>query len=387
MRVLIVANRRPDPAGTGDAKMAYHATKALLAHGDVPVVVFARPERAIKRVSNAVVAGLVGHPLQLGYARSSYLERVVRRICAEENIDCLIAVHARAAAHVPFSQRPRTIALLIDAYGRSYKSYEGRLPVWLDLVYRAEARRMAHYEQEITNQFGRIAVIADPDLHHLRAAGSGGSRVVRVTYPIDLDYFSETVRRPLPQSPLFTFVGRLNYLPNRDAAVELATHVWPKLRARWPQARLKVVGAQPDMSLVRQLAQSGVELAKDVIDVREEIEQATAMVVPMRMGSGVQTKILEAMAARIPVICSGFAAAGITARPGKHLLLAEAPEQYVQQAEQLIDDPMFQSQLVSSARSWVSSHHSPGAFQSELIALCQQVASQPESTLVKARSD
>ena len=288
-----------------------------------------------------------------------------------------IAVHTRTAQYVPSDLRSHSIAFLYDSCALAYATYAGRLPRWMDSVFRLEQRRMVTYERTIIEQFGRVAVLAPPDLHYLRSLTLRPASVVRVPYPVDVPYFSQTVRRPVTDPPLFTFVGRLGYIPNQDAVRQLVTRVWPALRARWPRARLRVVGARPGRSLRALLAAHQVELAADVDDVRKELEEATAVLVPMRMGTGVQTKVLEAIAAGVPVICSSFANAGLCANNEEHLLIADTPEQYVAQAERLVADTALTERRVAAARTWVLAQHGPAVFRASFMAICNDLARQP----------
>jgi hypothetical protein len=91
----------------------------------------------------------------------------------------------------------------------------------------------------------------------------------------------------------------------------------------------------------------------------------------MRVGGGVQTKILEAMAARVPIICSSFANAGIGALPDHHLLLANTPNEYAVQARRLTSDVHVARALTEAAGAWVEQKHAPSQFREGLLTLCE----------------
>lgn len=373
MNVLLIACRPPDRRGKGDAKIAAQVVDTLGAAGHLVRLATPSAVPAIRRGLNTVAALGRGQPLQVGVTRSSDLQRRVNQILHQGEIDLIVAVHARATQYVPPEWRPRTVAFLYDAYGLAYSTYRGRVAVWLDVVYRLERRLMARLERTIGQQFGRVVVLAQPDWRYLRSL-TPRAAIARIPYAVDLTYFSQTRRRPLIDPPLFIFVGRLAYIPNADAVSRLVTQVWPALRARWPEARLRIVGAQPGAGLRRQLTVRGVELAADVPDVRREQEEAAALLVPMRMGTGVQTKILEAMAAGLPVICSPFANAGLGAVPGEQVLIADTPADYVVQAERLLADPSFRGRLAEGARAWVAANHAPALFGARFMAMCSELA-------------
>jgi glycosyltransferase involved in cell wall biosynthesis len=376
VNVLLIANRRPDPRGKGDAKIAWQVNETLASEGHSVSLAVPSPVNCVSKSLNALAALACGQPLQIGVTRSEDLHRQVGRILRHQDIDLIVAVHARTAPYVPAGWRPRSVAFLYDSCALAYTTYGGRVPAWMDPVFRLERRLMARFERRIVEEFGRAAALAQPDLRYLRSLSPRSAAVVRVPYSVDLAYFSQTVRRPVADPPQFIFVGRLGYIPNADAVRQLVTTVWPAVRARWPRARLRVVGAGPGSSLRSLLASHRVELAADVDDIRREHEEATALLVPMRMGTGVQTKVLEAMAAGVPVICSTFANAGLNATPGDQLLIADTPQEYVSQAERLVQDANFTEGLVARARTWVSTNHAPAVFKASFLGMCSDLVRQ-----------
>jgi glycosyltransferase involved in cell wall biosynthesis len=376
VNALLIANRRPDPRGKGDAKIAWQVKDALESEGRYVFLAVPSAVNPVSKTISAAAALLSGEPLQVGVTRSRRLRHEIDDILQRHDIDVIVAVHTRTAHYVPKERRSRSIAFLYDSCALGYATYAGRLPYWKDAVFRVEQRRMMRFERSVLQQFHRVAVLAQPDLRYLASLSSLPSALVRVPYAVDIAYFSQTVRRQVADPPLFIFVGQLGYIPNHDAVRQLVSRVWPVIRRRWPRARLRVVGAGPGRELRALLASRDVELAADVADVRKELEEATALLVPMRLGTGVQTKVLEAMAAGVPVICSGFANSGINAAPGEQLLVADTPEEYVAAAERLMQDPTFAESLVTRARSWVVAEHAPEVFNASFMRAYGEVAGQ-----------
>ncbi|HZB97172.1 MAG TPA: glycosyltransferase, partial [Candidatus Sulfotelmatobacter sp.] len=356
MRVLVVANRRPDAEGRGDAKVARHVEEALREGGhDITVMHAERGWSWQRALCTAAVAPFTRRPLQLLLTSSS---RLRQRIAGENaNFDILIAVHARAAQHVPAALRDRTLALIVDSYGRAYQTYRGKVPAALDAVYRAEARRMTRYESELCGSFAMVGVVSREDARHLRARAATPRRVVHLPYAVDVDRFS-SLPHVAPADPTFAFIGRLGYLPNRLAAETLMTTIWPLLQARWPRARLVIAGRDPSPSLRRTARSRGVELLGDVPDVRPILARSSAVLVPMATGGGVQTKLLEAMAAGVPVVCTSFATLGLEPGGRDHVLQAETPEAFRRQVERLLEQPAFATHLAAGAQRWVRERHS-----------------------------
>ncbi len=375
MDVLLIANRPLERQGPGDAKLAYWAWKALSGAGHTVTIVQLEADAVPRRGLHTLRALVTGQPLQVGVTFSRAAQRKLVEATDSRVPDLVVAVHARAAAHVPPALKARSLALLIDAYGLSYGTYAGRLPKPLDVVYRMEQRRMERFERIVATEFARTAVVSELDQAYLRGLVARPSSVVRLTLPVDIGFFAETKRRRT-DSPVFAFVGRLGYIPNRDALRRLATQVWPALRARWPNARLRVIGAGAGRSLRRLLRRPGIELAADVGDIRPHLEDVVALLVPMRLGGGVQTKILEAMAAGVPVISTSFGVRGIAARPDVEVLIAETPEDYRRQAERLVTGDRAAEDLAAAAKAWVQAHHAPQLFARDVLETCAAIAAE-----------
>ena len=381
MNVLLLANRQLERQGPGDAKLGYWAWKALSGAGHRVTIVQLEADAIPRRGWHALKALVAGQPLQVGVTFSQAAHRKLIEAAAGRLPDLVVAVHARAAAHVPPRLKPRSLALLIDAYGQSYQTYAGNLAAPVDAVYRMEQRRMEKFERAVVTDFARTAVVSDLDQQYLQRLAGRPSAVVRFTLPVDLAFFAETRRRPLTENPVFAFVGRLGYVPNRDALRRLVSDVWPVLYTRWPNARLRVIGAGAGPALRRLLQRPGIELAANVADIRPHMEDVTALLVPMRLGGGIQTKILEAMAAGVPVISTSFGCRGIAARPDHEVLIAETPEDFRRQAERLVTGD--RAELAAAATTWVQAHHATALFERDVLETCAAISAEGERQAVR----
>ena len=118
-----------------------------------------------------------------------------------------------------------------------------------------------------------------------------------------------------------------------------------------------LVGAQPLESVRRLASVPGVEVTGTVPDLRPYYGRALAAIVPLLSGSGTRLKILEAMAARVPVISTAVGAEGLNAVPTKHLLIAEAadPETWVGHVSRLLESHEYRERLTARAFEFVRS--------------------------------
>jgi polysaccharide biosynthesis protein PslH len=151
--------------------------------------------------------------------------------------------------------------------------------------------------------------------------------------------------------PSVLFVGNFRHPPNVDAAVRLARGIFPRVRQRYPEAMLYVVGAHPPAAL-RDAAGPNVVITGYVPDLNPHLDRAAVVVAPLRHGGGMRVKVLEALAAGKAVVASPLAATGISVSDGVQLVLAETDQQFSQQILRLLDAPRERAALAARARRW-----------------------------------
>ncbi|MCX6614920.1 MAG: glycosyltransferase [Acidobacteria bacterium] len=138
----------------------------------------------------------------------------------------------------------------------------------------------------------------------------------------------------------------------------LLEHVWPLVLREEPEARLTVVGAGASNALLGRMHDSGVEYRGFVEDLRALYAQSRVYVAPIFTGGGIRTKILEAMAAGVPVVCSRFAPLGIGTREGEHLLASDSPAEFAAHLLRLFRDDGLCRRLRRAARSLIERRYS-----------------------------
>jgi glycosyltransferase involved in cell wall biosynthesis len=155
------------------------------------------------------------------------------------------------------------------------------------------------------------------------------------------------------EPPSLLFVGNYIHPPNADAAERLVREIFPRVRQRAPEARLRIVGPNPPPGLGRH---AGVEITGEVPDVRPYLDRASVVVAPLRQGGGMRVKVAEALAAGKAVVATALAAEGLGARHGEQLLLADDSEAIAEAAATLLLDPAQRAALGSRARAWAMEH-------------------------------
>jgi glycosyltransferase involved in cell wall biosynthesis len=219
----------------------------------------------------------------------------------------------------------------------------------------------------LRSAFGHIVCSARERERLLPA--SPGARVTVVENGVDTAYFAEGASREVEGKRL-VFIGAMDYVPNSEAAIHFATKIWPHIRSRIPGVELVIVGASPGPPVLALGNLPGVKVAGSVPDVRPYYRGALAAVVPLLSGGGTRLKILEAMAAGVPVISTPLGAECLDLVDCEHLMhaAAEAPEAWVECVQRLSDAPELRERLIETGLGLVRSRYDWGIAGAKLLA-------------------
>ena len=172
---------------------------------------------------------------------------------------------------------------------------------------------------------------------------------------VDSAYFAPS-EAPYDRDTI-SFVGRMDYYPNQECMFDFCANVLPRVRARRPQTKLVIVGADPSPAVLDLARLPGVTVTGSVPDVRPYLHRSAAMVAPLNIARGTQNKILEAMAAGVPVVVSRVAAGGVDAVAREHFLVADTPEEHAAAILRVLDDEGERARLAAAGRARMLSHH------------------------------
>jgi glycosyltransferase involved in cell wall biosynthesis len=208
----------------------------------------------------------------------------------------------------------------------------------------------------------------------LRAIAPRASCTV-VPNGVDLDYFTPAPSRA--DVPTIVFTGAMDYFPNADAVTCFAQTVFPRVRRACPSARFVIVGKNPARAVLRLRSLDGVQVTGSVPDVRPYLRDAWVAVAPLRVARGVQNKVLEAMAAGLPVVATSKALQGLDARPGRDLEVEDDAERQAAATVRLLGDPTGRARMGGAARRFVEEHHAWAAGLATVDRVVAEVSGVP----------
>ena len=272
-----------------------------------------------------------GRPLMLDYYAHPGLRAWTDAALARERFDVAYIFSAAMAPYVlpdgKGGARPRLVLDMMDIDSEKWATYAGQARWPMSLVWAREGRTLLGFERRAALACERTFLVSQQECDRFaQLAPETAGRVVPVENGVDLEAFSPAHRFDSPfegDAPQLVFAGHMDYWPNADAAMWFAREVMPLLRARVPTACFNVVGANPGPEVLALAALPGVRVTGRVADVRPFLAHAAASVAPLRIARGIQNKVLEAMAAGVPVIASPQAYEGVRAEPGRDLLVGD----------------------------------------------------------------
>ncbi len=372
MNILFVTARLPYPPIQGDRLRAYHQIRLLSRRHRITLVspidagekqhlvhLESFCERVIpvgvsraRRLASLCKAPFSRLPAQTLYWFDARLANTVARETAEHDYDLAHVQLIRVAPVLSALNAKTRVIDLVDALSLNFNRRAEREHLALKALMRWEARRLGRYERSLAAAYDGVIVCSPLDQRAI-----GASEPIQVV-PNGVDTSEFAYRQDLRELSSIVFSGRMAYFPNADGAVWFANEVFPIIKRSLPSVRFRIVGADPPPR-VRQLAAiPGVEITGYVPSVTDHLQRATVAVSPLLAGSGMQLKLLEAMACGTPVVATPRSTGGLTAQNGHHLMIADGCSSFAEQVVRLLRDPGLRIWMGRNARRLVEERYS-----------------------------
>lgn len=370
----MLAHRIPYPPHTGDKTRAFHVARHLAKRHDltlgflvddradlkglaplresIPTLEFARLWKPWALMKG--LAGLAsGGSLSLPYFRAGGLRRRLRARLDEAPYDLVYA------SSTPMAQYARALGIptvmdFVDVDSDKWRQYAEHTRPPISWLYRVEGRRLQAAEAEIS-RWAEVCLLATPAEESLLKSFAPWARSAVISNGIDLAFYEPVSTSP--GAPTVLFTGAMDYLPNVDAVTHFCLDVLPLVRREVPETRFYIVGLNPAPDVLRLGGIAGVTVTGSVPDVRPYYARSSVCVAPLRIGRGIQNKVLQGMAMGLPMVVSSLAARGLDAQPGRHLQVADAPAEFAAHVARLLKAPTEGRALGRSGRAFVEANY------------------------------
>jgi glycosyltransferase involved in cell wall biosynthesis len=287
-------------------------------------------------------------------ARAVFRHAVTERL-AGGGIDVLHADQLTMAQYLPLA-RGHNVRTVFDAHNAVWQLVQGLATRQPTPAHRAAAevewRLLRRFEGEAARSSDlTLAVSADDE--RLLAIAAGAPLRSMVT-PIGIEAQERQPVAVRAGATSLLSVATMHYPPNAEAMRWFRDEIWPIVRAATPVATVDIAGTRPPQDLRDWATQEErVNVHGFVEDIEPLYERAAVCVVPLRAGSGVRVKILEALAAGVPVVSTSVGAEGLELVPGTHLLIADEPREFAHALLTLLTSPARRSALAAAGRARV----------------------------------
>ncbi len=367
MRLFFLLPRVPYPTEKGDKLRAFHQIKNLsknheiilcalndgTLHDDaIPVLkkyvkaVHIIPLSKITIVFNILKALFSSKPLQVGYFYNKRSAAKIRTLIDQYKPDHIFCQLIRVAEYVRDIPLPKTLDYQ-DVFSKGVERRLATSPFYLKPFLNIEYNRLLKYEFECFNAFDNKIIISKPDRDLIPHPDR--DKIVVAANGVDTTFFKPMERE---KDYDLVFTGNMGYPPNINSAEFLVREILPVLMAKKPGIRLLIAGANPHIR-VMVLKSANVDVSGWVPDMRVCYARARIFIAPMQIGTGLQNKILEAMAMKVPCITSPLAYQAIQAEEGQEILVAGTPAEYADHVLALLNNPAKAREIAQSGHDFI----------------------------------
>ena len=308
-----------------------------------------------------------GLPISIDRHALAAVRAEVERLVSDRPLDVVHAEQLQALSQCAPARR-RAVPVVLRAQNVESDLWSGLATSWpwLRGLARRESARLARYEGRAVREVAAAVALTERDAERLRSLSGRQDGIHHVPAPFP-DRLPPVEARLDGRPAVVVLAG--DWLPNRDGAAWFCKEVWPEVRAQCPRAVLHLFG------LVRGVRPAPALVVHEApLDSREAFPPGAILAVPLRIASGVRMKILEAWARGVPVVATTKAVAGLDARDGEELLIADDPREFAAAIGRLQADQAFARACGEAGRARLRAHHDPARIARRLAGIYAEVA-------------
>jgi glycosyltransferase involved in cell wall biosynthesis len=267
-------------------------------------------------------------------------QKEVLRLVTGRTFDAVVAEELTMADQGMPIARTLNVPLFYIAHNFEFHLYDQISHGPFDFI---RGRILKWKEHKLINEATRVfAFSADDALRMTTAYASSAIQTTRA----GIDFKTITFLDSRPRTNSILIVGAMDYLPNTESVLWFANKIYPRLRRPYP---IIVAGRNPSLQVKAVCRQAGFELIESPEHMNPVLAQGILEVVPLKKGSGTRGKILEAMAAGLPLVSTTLGCEGLGLEPNTHLLVADEDAAFAEAVDRLMEDESLRHDLAKRA--------------------------------------
>lgn len=374
MKLFVLLSRFPYPLEKGDKLRAFHQIKALSEKHEI--YLFSLSDKKIKEewyqevkkyckelhvfklnpliiYFNIFKQFFTDKPFQIGYFYSAGAKRKIDSLLQNIKPDHIYCQLIRTAEYVKHVQNiPKTIDYM-DALGKGmYRRAEISKGI-MKKIFQSEGKRLTEYENRIFDYFNSHTIISDQDKKLIQHPLNNKIQVVENGIGDEFFNYESRVEKKYD----LVFIGNLSYQPNIECAEFIVTEIMPRLTEKKSDISLLICGAEPG-SRVQKLAGKNIVIQGWIEDVRTGYLSGKIFTAPLFIGTGLQNKLLEAMALNLPCVTTKLANNALGAADQESILLAGSAEEFAEKILFLLENKTASESIAKAGQNYVRDHFS-----------------------------
>ena len=367
-KILFISTKSIFPIDTGDKRIIFERLKFYKENHKIYFVFFYKKQKEIESfkkyfgeeillipikfsifaaISNALYSYLFSkEPLQVNFFFSKNMKKEIKKLINENNFKFINLFLIRSIKNLPDFEGK----IFLDAVDSMYLNFKSKKTnnIFKRLVYNSEIFRLKKYEKNISSKFYSSILVSKKDSKYFK-----NSFVV----PLGVNLSPSINKKIKKINKKIIFTGNMSYEPNIEAVLWFYHNCLPEIISKYPDLEFHIVGTKPSR-VIKKLNSSNVKVLGKVESIQSHIVDSDVSIAPMQSGSGMQFKILEAMASSIPVVSTRYGLGDIKAEDDKNIIIAETACDFSTSICLLLENPTKREDIGINGRKLVEEKYS-----------------------------
>lgn len=318
------------------------------------VRVFTRPKKPWT-IRNILLSVFGPFPLLVIRNQSLEERRAIKQELDGESYDL---IHAETFYVMPHLGKTNVPTILVEQtiWHEVYKHYVvNEVPWFLRPFYMQDVAKIMFWEKYYWGKADRLFGVSSEDREAMLKLVPK-KKVGIIPNGVDIEFYKQKkVQKKYPPKILYG-VTNFEWLQNQEATEILIKKVWPKIKNRFSRAKVWIVGRKIPEWVKKDVTEGSVEVTENIPDARDAYGGATIMVAPIKGAGGTRLKILEAMAAGLPVVSTKVGVAGLNLTNGENVLIADTVDDLAGKAVSLLEDSILAKKIGEAGRKHVENY-------------------------------
>ena len=221
-----------------------------------------------------------------------------------------------------------------------------------NIILKTEIKRLDRYEKCLPNKFDYITFISPIEAEEFNRQNDT-DKAVTLTMGADIEYCAQIESVAEHKDNSMVIVGNYSYAPNAASLKWICEKVMPLLPEN---ITYYIIGNFPK-ELRQAIKDERIKPLGYVDDIRTVVKSTEIYLSPVLFGTGIKTKVVEAMAMGMPVITNTVGAEGLNVTDGKELFIKDTPEDIAKTVKMILDDTQLGHKVGKRGQKFVAQYH------------------------------